>query len=191
MRKILLVSALLISVSNYVYAALPGLCAMPNCGHIYTLTAGCNSICGPNGSGCPNEYSSSSIGITAINTYTAGFGRCPITSGGTIDCWCDLASTTYRCSAGYYGTAISATSGCRACPSNATCVGGNSSTFVCKAGYYKAGTQCISCAIGTNEPTATSAAGATSVSACYIPSDTNKSDNSGNFTYIDDCYYSM
>ena len=43
--------------------------------------------------------------------------------------------TTYRCNSGYYGTARSASSGCTKCPSNATCAGGNGSTFVCAKGY--------------------------------------------------------
>ena len=53
------------------------------------------------------------------------------------------ACTTYRCNSGYYGTALSASRGCTRCPTNATCAGGNNSTFVCNTGYYKNGSESV------------------------------------------------
>lgn len=44
----------------------------------------------------------------------------------------------YQCAAGYYGTATSASTGCTKCPENATCAGGNNSTFVCNDKFYLA-----------------------------------------------------
>lgn len=93
--------------------------------------------------------------------------------------------TTYRCNSGYYGTARSASSGCTKCPSNATCAGGNGSTFVCAKGYYKSGSSCADC---PNNGT-TSGTGATSISSCYIPRGTTGSDSTGTFKYVGNCYY--
>ena len=93
--------------------------------------------------------------------------------------------TTYRCNSGYYGMARSASSGCTKCPSNATCAGGNGSTFVCAKGYYKSGSSCADC---PNNGT-TSGTGATSISSCYIPSGTTGSDSTGTFKYVGNCYY--
>ena len=61
------------------------------------------------------------------------------------------ATSEYKCAPGYYGPGNSA-SGCKVCPSNATCDGrtissGNTTTFVCNYGYYKNSTNtgCIKC----------------------------------------------
>ncbi len=98
---------------------------------------------------------------------------------------CEVSLPTSECASGYYGTATSTTSGCTACPSNATCAGGNNSTFVCKKGYYKNGSSCSACpGSGT-----TSAAGATSISSCYIPSGTAFSDSEGGGEYTANCPY--
>ena len=98
---------------------------------------------------------------------------------------CQTQSTTYKCAAGYYGTAVGNRSGCTACPSNATCAGGNNSTFSCNRVYYKNGSACTVCPGGGT----TSAAGATSVSSCYIPSGTSFSDATGSGTYTSNCPY--
>lgn len=95
------------------------------------------------------------------------------------------ACTTYRCNSGYYGTALSASRGCTRCPTNATCAGGNNSTFVCNTGYYKNGSECAKCpSSGT-----TSGNGATTITQCYIPSGTKGSDSTGQYEYIGNCYY--
>ena len=97
---------------------------------------------------------------------------------------CNITSTTYKCASGYYGTATSAFAGCTKCPNNATCAGGNGSTFVCNSGTYKSLGSCIKC-----PSPGTSAAGSTSVSSCYIPSGTTGSDDSGSYKYTANCYY--
>lgn len=105
------------------------------------------------------------------------------------------ACTSYKCNSGYYGTATSASSGCTACPSNATCVGGNNSTFKCNKGYYKNGTSCSACpffSIPNNmvQTGTTAGTGATAITECYIPSGNAFADTTGSGT-IDggDCYY--
>ncbi|MDE6481505.1 MAG: hypothetical protein K2L25_01645 [Alphaproteobacteria bacterium] len=72
---------------------------------------------------------------------------------------CDTSITAYRCAVGYYGTSTNGTSGCTRCPAS--------------GGVY-----------GT-----TADAGATSITACYIPSGTSFSDGSGSGTYTGNCYY--
>ena len=97
---------------------------------------------------------------------------------------CNIISTTYKCTPGYYGTATSALAGCTKCPDNATCSGGNGSTFVCNSGTYKSLGSCIKC-----PSPGTSPSGSTSISSCYIPSGTTGSDGSGTYKYTADCYY--
>lgn len=108
---------------------------------------------------------------------TVGYARC-------VD-----GTTTYTCGSGYYGTAKSETTGCTACPSNAACDGGNGSTFVCDAGYYKNGTVCTQCATATGHNSATSAAGSTAITDCYLPTLTSFSDSTGSGRYRGACYY--
>ncbi|MDE6478141.1 MAG: hypothetical protein K2L95_03205 [Alphaproteobacteria bacterium] len=142
-----------------------------------------NSAC----SLCNNRSSSAgltnSFGIVTSTTYRYET-NCPSSYGGTATCSCKQTSSSYKCASGYYGTATSSTSGCTACPSNATCAGGNNSTFSCNKGYYKDGSSCSACpGIGT------SAAGATSISSCYIPAGTTYSDSTGGGEYTANCPY--
>ena len=97
---------------------------------------------------------------------------------------CNITSTTYKCASGYYGTATSAFAGCTKCPTNATCAGGNGSTFVCNSGTYKSGSGCASC-----PSPGTSPSGSTSISSCYIPRGAIGSDGSGTYMYTANCYY--
>jgi len=100
---------------------------------------------------------------------------------------CDTAS-------GYYGTAkctgtdFSTCAGCAKCPANATCASGK---IVCNAGYYLAGTACLSCQDAFNNSAATSAAGATAITGCYLPASTTGTDSNGNSFSVEerDCYY--
>ena len=97
--------------------------------------------------------------------------------------------TSYKCDSGYYGTATSASSGCTKCPLNATCAGGNNSTFVCDKGYYNNGTGCTRCPASGGIYGTTANTGATAITECYIPSGSAFSDSTGNGTYTDNCYY--
>ena len=118
-------------------------------------------------------------------------------------------STEYRCATGYYGTATSSSAGCTACPANATCVGGNNSTFVCNAGYIKNSSSCGACMAGnycpgdnsmyscktnTNNTDATSAAKSDAITDCYVPASASWlfSDTVGSGTeqFSSNCYYS-
>lgn len=99
------------------------------------------------------------------------------------------ACTTYRCNAGYYGTATSGSGGCTVCPANASCSGGNGSTFICNQGYYKSGSACARCPASGGVYGTTKSTGATSITACYIPSGTAFTDTGGSGSYTGDCYY--
>ena len=144
-----------------------------------TYAASCNTV---NCNACktaPITSTSNGVVTTTKQAFVTHCGSSPAT------CSCDTTSRTYACASGYYGTATSGTSGCTACPSNATCSGGNGSTFSCNKGYYKSGSSCTACpSDGT-----TSGSGATSVSSCYIPSGTSFSDGTGSGSYTGNCYY--
>ncbi len=97
---------------------------------------------------------------------------------------CGSGPTTYKCASGYYGTATSSTSGCTKCPSNATCAGGNGSTFRCNANYYKSGSACEPCPNGGK-----SSSGSTDITSCYLSAGTSFSDSTGSGEYSGNCYY--
>ncbi len=92
----------------------------------------------------------------------------------------------YRCANGYYGSPDSTSSGCAACPANATCTAGSNSTFLCNKGYYKSGSGCVACPSGAT----TSGTGATSVTQCCLPSGSAFSDAKGSGKYTAQCCYS-
>ncbi|MDE6250297.1 MAG: hypothetical protein K2M34_01520 [Alphaproteobacteria bacterium] len=116
----------------------------------------------------------------------------------------ETATSQYRCKSGYYGNP---SSGCTACPSNATCKGGTgTTTFICNYRYYKNGTVCTACpdsaagGLGTLVSTNKGATadtydeGATSITECYIDGlssydgETFK-DSTGTFYLTDECFY--
>lgn len=99
-----------------------------------TSTLTCN--CGTSSTGLANKY-----GIVATTTQKQE----SYYVGQTAYSRCVAGTTTYKCASGYYGTATSASAGCTACPDNATCAGGNGSTFICNRGYYKSGAACQPC----------------------------------------------
>lgn len=129
-------------------------------------------------------------GITTTTRGTWGPSSCPTyETTATYSCSCQNKKTTYKCASGYYGTATSSSAGCTACPDNATCAGGNGSTFVCAVGYYKSGSACVQCPASGGVYGATSGTGATSITECCLPSGTSFSDTSGSGTYTGNCYY--
>ena len=137
-------------------------------------------------------------------TCTYNYTACVCKNGCTSDSWtssntgyesayiCDKTCTrvySHQCAAGYYGTATSASAGCTKCPSNASCTGGNNSTFVCNQGYYKNGSKCERCPASGGVYGTTASAGSTSITSCYLPSGTSFSDSTGSGTYTGNCYY--
>ena len=103
--------------------------------------------------------------------------------GSTAYSRCNLGNSTFTCASGYYGTATNSFSGCTACPANATCSGGNGSTFSCNKGYYKSGSSCTACPSGST----TSGTGATSKSACCESASSGNS-GGGSWTKAACCY---
>lgn len=185
-----------------------------NCCHwmsVGSCTGGYSALC------TDRTFCSSCSGTgTLINSYgIAVTGRRSIQTscvGNIITPTCEVTNvTSYECAVGYYGTATSQTSGCTRCPANATCSGGNGSTFACKAGYQKndAGTGCektpplvVSCSAGQYMDTSqllkrckdcpspgTSADNAVGITSCYIPSGYTGSDGTGSYKYAANCYY--
>ncbi|MBQ8367557.1 MAG: hypothetical protein IJX43_00635 [Alphaproteobacteria bacterium] len=119
-----------------------------------------------------------------------GDGQVSVTS-----CTLYLEDTDYSCAPGYYGTATGCDTGCTACPSNATCSGGNYSTFVCNGGYYKSGSSCVRCPQHSASGNyGSSSSGAISNTSCYIGAGTtwtfNDTKGSGSEKFPSTCYYS-
>lgn len=125
------------------------------------------------------------VKVTETSKYQT---NCPSHSYGLATCEC-VKEYSYKCTSGYYGTATSESAGCTKCPSNATCAGGNLSTFVCAKGYYKNGSACTACPSLNGVAGTTTSTGATSITSCYIRSSSSFSDVSGSWRYSDDCYY--
>lgn len=128
------------------------------------------------------EINSTANGITM--TSKSRWTQESTVPGKTPKCGC-LATETYSCASGYYGTATSPFAGCTKCPDNAICAGGNGSGFACAKGYYKNGSTCSQCPpSGT-----TTGTGATAITDCYLPSGTTFSESTGSGTYTADCKY--
>lgn len=106
---------------------------------------------------------------------------------GTCPCCRTSPVYTCTCNSGYYATGGGTTNcTCNACPDNSTCT--SATSFTCNIGYYKNGVVCSRCpsSYGVN---GTTTRGATSITKCYLPSGTNGSDTTGDFTHNDNCYY--
>ncbi|MDE6481910.1 MAG: hypothetical protein K2L25_03780 [Alphaproteobacteria bacterium] len=61
--------------------------------------------------------------------------------------------------------------------------------YQCKKGYYGSGQSCTRCPSSGGVYGTTALAGATAITACYLPSGTTFSDTTGSGTYTDACYY--
>lgn len=61
--------------------------------------------------------------------------------------------------------------------------------YQCKKGYYGSGQSCTRCPSSGGVYGTTAVAGATAITACYLPSGTAFNDTTGSGTYTDDCYY--
>lgn len=66
--------------------------------------------------------------------------------------------------------------------------------YRCLPNYFGTPTEnednCISCSIATNNSNSKADAGAESITECYLPANKTLTDNSGKYTYTEDCYYS-
>ena len=179
--KLIAVGALCVPIGPGAYGAL-NCCSMMSCpiscGSSTTYDSRCTNqvFC----TSCKSSTTTNTSGVTTTTnrSMTATCNNCHVTPS------CNITSMTYKCASGYYGTATSAFAGCTKCPTNATCSGGNGSTFVCNSGTYKSGSGCESC-----PSPGTSPSGSTSISSCYIPSGTTGSDGSGTYKYTANCYY--
>ena len=180
--KLIAVGALCVPIAPPSYGISTGL----NCCSMGVCPISCSSV--TYDSRCTNNTfctscktstrTANGVTTTTNRSLTSACNNCHVTPS------CEITSTTYKCAAGYYGTATSALAGCTKCPDNATCSGGNGSTYVCNSGTYKAYGACASC-----PSPGTSPAGSTSISSCYIPSGTTGSDGSGTYKYTANCYY--
>lgn len=61
--------------------------------------------------------------------------------------------------------------------------------YQCIQGYYGSGQSCTRCPSSGGVYGTTAAAGATTITECYLPSGTAFSDTTGSGTYTDKCYY--
>ena len=191
----------------------------------YNKTTGTYSLPCLNGGVSPSSscqqacqmYSNSSPTISTANgirtvSQTAIKVTCGSDPSSSSNVSCVRTTTaTYTCISGYYGTATSSSSGCNACPDNATCPGGNGSTFTCNAKFAKCGgSSCCSCIAGnycpgdniahscstdTGHSYATSAASSDAITDCYVPttynwSFSNDGIGSGTQKFTSNCYYS-
>lgn len=103
----------------------------------------------------------------------------------------------YICGRGYYGTATSATTGCKKCRDPNACSGGNDTTDTsCYSGWYRIGGKCVRCPLPETGPTDEgnymlhSDTGATSASGCYLDVTSIVTDKTGQYeVYNDRCYY--
>ena len=146
-----------------------------------------NSTC----SSCPAHYSTcgGSTFTCAAGYYKNSAGTaCDPGPTGSISPVNSTSVTACSCSANYYGNA-SLGSACSDCPVNANCAGGNNSTFSCIAGYYNNGSGCANCATATGNLEATSAAGSTSITNCYLPTSYRETDETGEFGFPSNCQY--
>lgn len=102
-----------------------------------------------------------------------------------------------ECPAGYYGyiDEVSQEPNCALCPSGATSqIGaGEISDCFCDSGYYgiinSESDSCTRCPELSAGQYGTSPAASTSVTECYVPSNTIYSDSSGKYMYTQNCFY--
>lgn len=76
-----------------------------------------------------------------------------------LNCICEVTSTSYSCDKGYYGYPGSSDTGCTRCPQSGNTYG------------------------------TTSTYGSQSITACYIPSNTDIEDTTGTYHFTQSCYY--
>ncbi|MBP3316327.1 MAG: hypothetical protein J6L70_01870 [Alphaproteobacteria bacterium] len=63
--------------------------------------------------------------------------------------------------------------------------------FSCESGYFNSGTGCVKCFYDkAYNDNGESDSGAVGVNECYLPQDTSMSDDTGEFVFVNNCYYS-
>lgn len=176
-------------VPHYAYGASFACYIAPMCSGGSIADSSCSNICSagvcPGGSiSLPTGYTGS-IGSRNVQTKCNSDNR-------TYSCYCGASLTNVKCASGYYGTpsytynGSDVFSGCKKCPSNATC---SATDFTCNAGFYKSGQLCVRCGTATGNMSATCAAGSTSITQCYMPKGAGMSDTKGKYTFTTNCYY--
>ena len=158
----------------------------------YTYDVSCYET-GDFRSACYDCSTSSTISNGVEVTTTKGVQSNIV--GTSINCKCITRSTKAVCAAGYYGTGtysiLGGGTGCTACPENATCAGGNGTTFLCNVGYFANGDVCERCPSSGGVYGTTAAIGATARSECYIPAgDISFTDDTGTYVCGEDSYFS-
>lgn len=136
---------------------------------------------------------------TTWSAYTTGYEKKAIAT-------CSCAGTctrsiSVRCAAGYYGGATlssSGATGCKKCPDNATCEGGNGTGFFCNVGYYHSGSDCVKCPtvpnVYTDKACTKPAVGTTRgiasevINECILPTGTYY-DPTGAIEVTENCFY--
>lgn len=122
-------------------------------------------------------------------------------TGNETRCNSSTNKCEYRCAAGYYQSGFALVTNpvsCKTCPTNATCAAGTTKPS-CNKGYYLNNTSsttfnptytCPRCPSSGGVYGTTAAAGAKSITSCYIASGTSFTDTTGTWTYSSNCYYS-
>lgn len=139
------------------------------CSSGYKIQSGSVSV-----SGCSNTITANTCvqdctGCTDCSTtsWTASSIGYQERTYATCNCNTCTKTTQYRCAAGYYGNPTTGTSGCTLCPSSGIYSNSGLTTLI----------------------SATSAAGSTTKTSCYIPSGTTFYDATGSGEYDGNSYY--
>ncbi len=141
---------------------------------VYTSWYTCNT--------CASGYTRTKTSATMMGCGTSDYYYCKSNCTGCTNCTSD---TTWSSAGTGYEKKVTRTCSCNTCKAT--------TAYRCTAGYYGSsinGTSgCTSCKIATSNSNATSAAGSTAITSCYIPSGTSMTDDVGTCKFVDDCYY--
>lgn len=159
--------------------------------NIYTVNTTCIDYCYDwlERRNTPDSTKTNSTSHVIQKDWTAlEFDQCPDIGDYETEVDCTTVNKiTYSCAPGYYGKPTSYSSGCTVCPSKATCNGGE--TFSCDKGYYKSGNMCAQCPASGGIYGTTAGTGATSITECYLPTNTTMYDGTGYYIMTQNCYY--
>ncbi len=120
--------------------------------------------------------------VTVSSSETITYNKCVASGGISVDC-STCVSTDWAAYSTGYESKVSATCNTRTGACKRT------TSYRCAAGYYGSSTNGTSGCSKCPSP-GTTAAGATSITECCIPSGTTGSDTTGTYTYTSQCCYS-